>query len=219
MACMLVGLLSFGIIDFTDLKTGSDGESIVTMLIFCIPVVGMILGYIINYLGSLIEFYLYKMGLRRPSRMVLTGKCSRTKSADLDGLLAKLCEERHITEEHKRNKNIDNDKANECLNAAKQGIDREKVTTFYYKFAFGRNIFFSHVFATLLCLATFYLGEWITYKPEDTTSFGHFDWPWLAISLLLALVYFFAWRRHGDTYAKYCFAEYAPHCQTTTSNR
>lgn len=188
-------------LSLTDKNAKWDQGAVVTMLIFCIPVFGMIVGYILNYFASLLEWYSYKgwwkIRLPRASEMILNKKSKRVEIGDavnFDKFLSEVLPERP-------NKFI-NDSAERAIAKVKQTIDLEKLDTYYYKCIFGRNLAFAQLIIILIILSVGCVQEFSSFFSTKTT-----------ITLFLTDIFagyalFCAWRRNQQTYIKNCIVEY-----------
>lgn len=166
-------------IDTSKLK---DLSAIVLLLI---PFVGFVVGYFVECITTGLEHGWYALGGRRPSKNILEGS-SKYPVADLEKIKTK----HQIT-----NSGINNVKANEVLQAAKQSIpNKEVVEPYRNNAALARNIFGAQIVFTVLLavlLDTFYTEVY-----------------WY-LSLLVLLVFLGYWRHHNHVYVKYVLAEYA----------
>lgn len=188
---------------FVNLETvfpnDGDKSAMVAALIFCIPVFGMIIGYVLNYGASSFEWLSYKIydktkyfGLWRASQRILNNKAIRSRIGDRTALKTLLREKAECNHEVYNNKT-----AGECLTKIKQLIDTQKLDTFYYKCTFGRNLAFAQLIILLLLLAASSIS-W------NWTS----NWKSCIANAILATILFLAWRRNQHTYIRNCFIEF-----------
>lgn len=151
------------------------------IIIVLLPFVGFVLGYFIECLMAWLERILYWLGIPRPSRVVLNGKCSWYVIPDEV--------RRKITTDVK----LKNKKANEFQQIAKQAVAKDEVVTrCYYQSIMARHILGAQLLASNYWLG--FAGGW---------SWCHFVWTVVAL-LLLA----FFWYHQTCVYMKYLFAEY-----------
>lgn len=100
--------------------------------------VAFFLGFIVEIISGLFEFFLYWVGCSRPSRSILNDTAlKRFRVVDLKKLKRKL----------DLNGDVNNNEAGLCLRKAKQAIDMGKYQEFYYQSIMGRNLFISHILA------------------------------------------------------------------------
>lgn len=159
-------------------ETITDFSSIIIVLL---PFVGFVLGFFIECLMAWLERILYWIGVPRPSRVVLNGKCCL-----------------YVIDNAKRQtitggKAMNNKSANRCQQIAKQAVaDKEVITRCYYQSILARHILGAQLLASIYYLA--FAGGWSWY---------HFIW---ATVFLLVLAFF--WYHQTCVYMKYLFAEY-----------
>ena len=156
--------------------------------LFFIPFVSFVIGYLINYIASQFEFWMYKFDLlKRPSRILLSGKSERYKLADLNSILNRL--------RYTSDSSLTNKVANDLLIKAKQTVDICSLDTYYFKTVFGRNLLCSQIFVTLGLIYDYF----------------HFDNSALIsqiISLVAVWFFFTSWRRNSKIYVKNIFSIY-----------
>ena len=176
----LVLLVNFEMISVNE--TLKDAiASFSAIIIVLLPFVGFVLGYFIECLMAWLERILYCLGIPRPSRIVLNGKCSWYVIADEV--------RRKITTGDK----VKNKKANEIQQIAKQAVAKDEVVTrCYYESIMARHILGAQLLASIYWLG--FSGGW---------SWCHFVWTVVALSLLT-----FFWYHQTCVYMKYLFAEY-----------
>lgn len=165
-------------------------EGIVTSAaLFFIPFVSFVIGYLINYIASQLEFWMYKYNLmKRPSTIILSGKSDRYKLADLNNLRQRLGY-------HKQNEPT-NAEANNYFIKAKQGIDISPLDTYYFKSVFGRNLLCSQVLI-------------IVSMVFEEIYFCNGELNILIFCVILGILFFTSWRRNSKIYVKNIFSSYA----------
>jgi len=151
------------------------------IIIVLLPFVGFVFGYFIECLMACLERILYWIGIPRPSRIVLNGKCSLFILAD--------DLRRAIT----KGDTVDNKEANRFQQTSKQKVgDKDVVSRCYYQSIMARHIWGATLIAGIYYLA--FAGGW---------SWGHFIW---VVGILVVLSFF--WYHQTCVYMKYLFAEY-----------
>lgn len=200
---LIPGLYFLCLVCFFVLPPFTDGSEVATYLnaikeipdgivtsaaLFFIPFVSFVIGYLINYIASQTEFWLYKFDiLKRPSRIILSGKSDRYRLANLDTLLQRL--------ERSSRSNLTNANANALFIKVKQSIDICPLDTYYFKSVFGRNLLCAQVLV-LICVVfeCFYL------KCLDLLG--------LSVTLVTGLLFFTSWRRNSKIYVKNILSMY-----------
>lgn len=185
--------------------SGESASAFAAILLFIIPVFGFIIGFVINFIGSQLEYALYNSKLfikvRRPSQLLLNGLYRRSPIADVDELRKKLkCQ----------NGDIDNERAAVCLHEVKQKIeDTDKIDMLHTKSIFSRNLLTAHfilliilIFYVISCLFLKWINEGTGYNINQNICY-------LIVSMIIILiVYWFAWRRNCIIYVRLCFLKY-----------
>lgn len=165
-------------IDTAKLK---DLSAIVVLLI---PFVGFVVGYFVECITAGLEHGWYALGGRRPSKNILEGS-SMYPVAGIEKIKTKHQIASGI---------ISNDKANEVLQTAKQGIpNKEVVEPYRNNAALARNIFGAQLVFT------------VVYAMLIDAFYTDIYW---YLSLIVLLVFFGYWIHHNHVYAKYVLAEY-----------
>lgn len=169
------------------LKGIPDGV-LTSAALFFIPFVSFVIGYLINYISSQMEYWLYSMNiLERPSRIILKDKSKRYKISNLNSLLCRL---------GSTNQNIDsNEKANILLMQAKQSVNICSLDTYYFKSVFGRNLCCAQVIVIIAIVVCS-----IYYKYIDYTT--------LIFCLTIGVLLFTSWQRNSKIYVKNIFILY-----------
>lgn len=152
------------------------------IIIVLLPFVGFVLGYFIECVMTLIERGLYWIGVPRPSRIVLGGKCKQYVLADdirtavLNGGSVRS-----------------NDDSNKYQQTAKQKVGANDIVTRHYYI----SIMARHILGAQLTISIYYLGFAV-------------GWSWWnlagAVVMVALLAYF--WYHQNCVYMKYLFAEY-----------
>lgn len=156
--------------------------------LFFIPFVSFVIGYLINYVASQTEFWMYEFnGLNRPSKIILSDKTERYKLADLNKLLHNLGAP--------LSGNFTNKESNTLFVRAKQCIDLSPLDTYYFKSVFGRNIFCAQI---MVILGVIY----------ECIYFCYFDVSGIIINTTIGFLLFTSWRRNNLIYVKNIFSLY-----------
>ena len=151
------------------------------IIIVLLPFVGFVAGYFIECIMTWVERFLYLIGIPRPSRVVLNGKCSLyvisgdARKAITDG------------------ENVDNKAANRYQQLAKQEVgEKDVVSRGYHQSIMARHILGAQLLGCIYYLA--FAGGW--------------SWCHLVYTVLIVLVVGFFWYHQTCVYMKYLFAEY-----------
>lgn len=167
-----------------------QSDLMTALVVFAIPVIGMIAGYMLNYIGSYLEHLIYSIPfIPRPARLILDNRSSRSRIADLD-LLRKtlgLCS----LDKLKSNDTLDNRLANRCRNKAVQHIAPECVERYYFRMIFGRNLATAQLISFVFVLVNQFSLN-----------------PLVIIMALVSVLLIGCYYRDSSTYTKYCFVEY-----------
>ena len=151
------------------------------IIIVLLPFVGFVAGYFIECIMTWVERFLYLIGIPRPSRVVLNGKCSLYV---ISGDARKA-----ITNGEK----VDNKKTNRYQQLAKQKVgEKEVVSRGYHQSIMARHILGAQLLGCIYYLA--FAGGW--------------SWCHLVYTVLIVLVVGFFWYHQTCVYMKYLFAEY-----------
>lgn len=150
------------------------------VVVLLLPFLGFVTGYLIECIMFFGERLLYFVGLRRPSKVVLSG----VKLYILDNLEA-------IKKELGIEGKITNKKADEAQQKAKQKIERQSVELFHDTSIMARNIMGSQLILTVIaaCNCGLLTREFIG----------------MLVMLLILSVY---WYHRNCIYVKYVFSEY-----------
>ena len=158
-------------------------SKISAILIMFILLGAFIVGYINEIISGGLEFILYCCGLPRPSRLVLNNSFKRfsiEKNRDL----------RHKIQLPETGF-IDNAKAAKGLAQAKQATEIDKYQEFYYQAVLARNLFFGHIFSSVLL--TIIIGC---------------SWTLFLSTLIIAVLFCWQWWKMNLVYVKKIFVEY-----------
>lgn len=156
-------------------------SKISAILIMLILLGAFIVGYINEIISGGIEYILYCCGLPRPSRLVLNFKrFSLEKNRDLRHKLQQL-----------ETGFIDNSKAAKGLVQAKQATEIDKYQEFYYQSVLARNLFFGHMFSSVLLMI---IIGW--------------SWTLFLSTLIIAVLFCWQWWKMNLVYVKKIFVEY-----------
>lgn len=151
------------------------------IIIVLLPFVGFVAGYFIECIMTWVERFLYLIGIPRPSRVVLNGKCSLYV---ISGDARKA-----ITDGEK----VDNKEANRYQQLAKQAVgEKDVVSRGYHQSIMARHILGAQLLGCIYYLA--FAGGW--------------SWCHLVYTVLIVLVVGFFWYHQTCVYMKYLFAEY-----------
>ena len=151
------------------------------IIIMLLPFVGFVLGYFIECLMACLERIFYGIGVPRPSRVVLNGKCNWYVIAG------------DVRRKLTGGGRVKNQKSNEIQQIAKQAVAKDEVVTrCYYQSIMSRHILGAHLLASIYWLG--FAGGW---------AWSHFAWTIVVLSFLT-----FFWYHQTCVYMKYLFAEY-----------
>ena len=158
-------------------------SKISALLIMLILLGAFIVGYINEIISGGIEYILYCCGLPRPSRLVLNNSFKRFSIENISDLRHKL--------QLPETGFIDNAKAAKGLVQSKQATEIDKYQEFYYQSVLARNLFFSHIFSSVLL--TIIIGC---------------SWTLLLSILIIAVLFCWQWWKMNLVYVKKIFIEY-----------
>lgn len=168
--------------DFSDLVTA--------LAIFTIPVLGLIVGYAVNFMASLMEHLIYKIHwIPRPSNRILNNNTKRSKVAEISELYGLV--EIPTSNDGKPVTKLDNATARSYRDVAVQAIDHETMERYYFRMIFGRNMTMSQLLAFIFSfmLLGFNIAVCMT----------------MAVFLAILVC---AYYRDSMTHTKYSFVEY-----------
>lgn len=182
------GLYLLALVLVVNFETFSDneklGDSIAkfsSIIILLLPFVGFVIGYFIECLMAWIERLLYRLGIPRPSKVVLNGKCSLYVVDD------------DILKRITKGSAVKNKDANKYQQIAKQMVgDKEVVSRCYYMSIMARHILGAQLLASIY---------YFCFKDS---------WSWAQLgcgAIIIALLIFF-WYHQTCVYMKYLIAEY-----------
>ena len=158
-------------------------SKISAILIMFILLGAFIVGYINEIISGGIEYNLYCCGLPRPSRLVLNNSFKRFSIVQNSDLRHKL--------QLPETGFIDNAKAAKGLAQAKQATEIDKYQEFYYQSVLARNLFFGHLFTSVLLAIM--IGC---------------SWALLLSILIIAALLCWQWWKMNLVYVKKIFIEY-----------
>lgn len=158
-------------------------SKISAILIMFILLGAFIVGYINEIISGGIEYILYRCGLPRPSRLVLNKSFKRFSIEKISDLRHKL--------QLPETGFIDNAKAAKGLAQAKQATEIDKYQEFYYQAVLARNLFFGHIFSSVLL--TIIIG---------------WSWTLFLSILIIAVLLCWQWWKMNLVYVKKIFVEY-----------
>lgn len=152
------------------------------VIIVLLPFVGFVVGYFIECIMTWVERFLYWIGIPRPSRVILNGKCDLYVISD-EARKAIIGEEK-----------VDNKNANRYQQLAKQAVgENEVVSRSYHQSIMARHILGAQLLGGIYYLA--FAGGW--------------SWCHLVFVVLVVLVVGFFWYHQTCVYMKYLLAEYS----------
>ena len=154
-----------------------------TLLIVGMFFVAFILGYLNEIVSGGIEYMMYKVGIPRPSNLILNSRYKRFSVVKISDLKSKL----GIS----GIQSIDNGVSSTKLALAKQTINLDTCQEFYYQSILARDLFFAHVIASIG------LGFIVDYT-----------WLLFGINLVLSLLFCWQWWKMNLFYVKRVFVEY-----------
>lgn len=158
-------------------------SKISAILIMLILLGAFIVGYINEIISGGLEYILYCSGLPRPSRLVLNKSFKRFSIEKISDLRHKL--------QLPETGFIDNAKAAKGLAQAKQATEIDKYQEFYYQSVLARNLFFGHMFSSVLLMI---IIGW--------------SWTLLLSILFIAALLCWQWWKMNLVYVKKIFIEY-----------
>ena len=158
-------------------------SKISAILIMLILLGAFIVGYINEIISGGLEYILYCCGLPRPSRLVLNKSFKRFSIEKISDLRHKL--------QLPETGFIDNAKAAKGLVQAKQATEIDKYQEFYYQAVLARNLFFGHMFSSVLL--TIIIG---------------WSWTLFLSTLIIAVLFCWQWWKMNLVYVKKIFIEY-----------
>ena len=152
---------------------------ILVLLLF----VAFIVGFVNEVISGEIEYLMYRLGVPRPSLLILKNVFCRYCVYDISKLKEKLSID--------HDERIDNEKAATCLRKAKQSIDMEICKELYYQSVLSRNLFVAHLIVTFLILI-----------------FVSFSFKIIFFLLVLSVLLGWQWWKMNMVYVKNIFVEF-----------
>ncbi|WP_298650640.1 hypothetical protein [uncultured Proteiniphilum sp.] len=158
------------------------------VFIFFIPLIFYILGYLNDILSSCFEFYLYELGCKRPSELLLNNKKKRYRLPKLEKIKNELgLPNENILSREESYRAFQ--KANEM-----KDIDKDNITEFYVSYIFARNFMVANF---LLVIGSFIVAVF-------NTSNCHI-WIILISYSLLSFLFVYRWKQKALYYSKKVF--------------
>ena len=142
-----------------------------------------VVGYINEIISGGLEYLMYHWGIPRPSRLVLNNSFTRFQIVRNNDLRNKLSLPREGS--------VDNVMSAKALAQAKQSINMEVCQEFYYQSVLSRNIFFAHLFTSIIM---FFILGW--------------SWWLLLFAVSVGLLLCWQWWKMNLVYVKKSFSEY-----------
>lgn len=159
------------------------------VFVFFIPLIFYIIGYLNDILSSCFEFYLYELGCRRPSELLLNNKKKRYRLSKLDEIKSKL----EIASENNIISREESYKAFQKANAMKD-MNKDNVSEFYVSYIFARNFMVANL---LLSIGSSIVAIF-------NTSNCHI-WIIPISYLLLSCLFVYRWKQKALYYSKKVF--------------
>lgn len=177
---------------------------VAVILVFALPIIGLIVGYSINLCASWLEWKLYALkkegswlGLNRSSYRILNNISNRTKLSNSSSVIEKLREKNSDLFPQEGNSIPNNIIAERSLLFAKEKINQESVNSYYYPCTFARNLCFAQLIAVIMMIISSISNSWTVPRIV-------FD----GVSIVLLLLFYMGWRRKCDCYVRCCFTEF-----------
>lgn len=145
--------------------------------------VAFIVGFVNEVISGEIEYLMYRLGVPRPSLLILKNVFCRYCVYDISKLKEKLSID--------HDERINNEKAATCLRKAKQSIDMEICKELYYQSVLSRNLFVAHLIVAFLILI-----------------FVSFSFKILFFLLVLSILLGWQWWKMNLVYVKNIFVEF-----------
>ena len=179
--CMLVCLL------VADNPLGNGlylvAEKLSVYVLVLLLFVAFIVGFVNEVVSGEIEYLMYRLGVPRPSLLILKNVFCRYCVYDISKLKEKLSID--------HDERINNEKAATCLRKAKQSIDMEICKELYYQSVLSRNLFVAHLIVAFLILI-----------------FVSFSFKILFFLLVLSVLLGWQWWKMNMVYVKNIFVEF-----------
>ena len=145
--------------------------------------VAFIVGFVNEVISGEIEYLMYRLGVPRPSLLILKNVFCRYCVYDISKLKEKLSID--------HDERINNEKAATCLRKSKQSIDMEICKELYYQSVLSRNLFVAHLIVAFLILI-----------------FVSFSFKILFFLLVLSILLGWQWWKMNLVYVKNIFVEF-----------
>ncbi len=179
--CMLVCLL------VADNPLGNGlylvAEKLSVYVLVLLLFVAFIVGFVNEVISGEIEYLMYRLGVPRPSLLILKNVFCWYCVYDISKLKEKLSID--------HDERINNEKAATCLRKAKQSIDMEICKELYYQSVLSRNLFVAHLIVAFLILI-----------------FVSFSFKILFFLLVLSVLLGWQWWKMNLVYVKNIFVEF-----------
>lgn len=172
-----------------DILNNITSSALASIVLFAVPFVNFLVGYLLNYIASELEYIAYKYKFPRPSRIFLNKESKRYFINDLDSLKRKLG--------IPFNERVDNDLSNQFFTKAKQKIVKNDLDSYYFKSAFGRNLLCAQILLIIACVIALFLRCTLVF----TVYIGLYE-------LLFFILFFNSWRRNNIVYVKYILLKF-----------
>ena len=188
--CAIISLADYNVFQpVFDILNNIPSSALAPIVLFAVPFVSFLVGYILNYIASEFEYIAYKYKFPRPSRILLNKESKRYFINDIDSLKRKL----GIS----LNERVDNDLSNQFFTKAKQKIVKNDLDSYYFKSAFGRNL----LCAQILLIAAYLMSFFMDTTVKFVIYVGLYE-------LLFLVVLFKSWRRNNIVYVKYILLKF-----------
>lgn len=177
LACLLVADNPFGY-GWIDIA-----EKLSVYILVLLLFVAFIVGFVNEVISGETENLMYRLGVPRPSLLILKNVFCRYCVYDITKLKEKLSID--------SDERLDNEKAAAYLRKAKQSIDMEKCKELYYQSVLSRNLFIAHLIVAFLILI-----------------FVSFSFKILFFLLVLFVLLGWQWWKMNMVYVKNIFVEF-----------
>lgn len=172
-----------------DIFNSIPSSALAPIVLFAVPFVSFLVGYILNYIASEIEYIAYKYKFPRPSRILLNNESKRYIINDLDSLKQELG--------IPLNRIVDNDLSNHFFTKVKQIIVKNDLDSYYFKSAFGRNLLCAQILLMIACIISLFLKCSLVFTIYV-----------VLYEVLFLILLFNSWRRNNIVYVKYILLKY-----------
>lgn len=188
--CAIISLADYNVFrPVFDILNNIPSSALAPIVLFAVPFVSFLVGYLLNYIASELEYISYKYKFPRPSRILLNKESKRYFINDIDSLKRKLG--------IPFNERVDNDLSNQLFTKAKQKIVKNDLDSYYFKSAFGRNLLCAQILLIIACVIALFLRCTLAF----TVYVGLYE-------LLFSILFFNSWRRNNIVYVKYILLKF-----------